>query len=52
MLFVLQDMLPGGRSIDRVQLASNWLWNCIITVITPYMVDRDKGNLGIKRFFV
>jgi MFS transporter, SP family, sugar:H+ symporter len=32
--------------------ASNWLWNCIIAVITPYMVDTDKGNLGPKVFFV
>ncbi|EJT47553.1 hypothetical protein A1Q1_03574 [Trichosporon asahii var. asahii CBS 2479] len=32
--------------------ASNWLWNCIIAVITPYMVDRDKGNLGSKVFFI
>ncbi|ODV85653.1 hypothetical protein CANARDRAFT_22453 [[Candida] arabinofermentans NRRL YB-2248] len=32
--------------------ASNWLWNCIIAVITPYMVDTDKGNLGAKVFFI
>ncbi|KFY27005.1 hypothetical protein V493_03744 [Pseudogymnoascus sp. VKM F-4281 (FW-2241)] len=32
--------------------ASNWLWNCIIAVITPYMVGVDKGNLGPKVFFV
>ncbi|THY39663.1 monosaccharide transporter [Aureobasidium pullulans] len=32
--------------------ASNWLWNTIIAVITPYMVDPDKGNLGPKVFFV
>ncbi len=32
--------------------ASNWLWNCIISVITPYMVGTDKGNLGPKVFFV
>lgn len=32
--------------------ASNWLWNCIIAVITPYMVNTDKGNLGAKVFFV
>ena len=32
--------------------ASNWLWNCIITVITPYMVGTDKGNLGSKVFFI
>ncbi|OWB57513.1 hypothetical protein B5S28_g3462 [[Candida] boidinii] len=32
--------------------ASNWLWNCIIAVITPYMVDKDRGNLGAKVFFI
>lgn len=32
--------------------ASNWLWNCIIAVITPYMVGQDKGNLGPKVFFI
>lgn len=32
--------------------ASNWLWNCIISVITPYMVGKDKGNLGAKVFFI
>jgi sugar porter (SP) family MFS transporter len=32
--------------------ASNWLWNCIIAVITPYMVGKDKGNLGPKVFFI
>jgi MFS family permease len=32
--------------------ASNWLWNCIIAVITPYMVGKDYGNLGAKVFFV
>ncbi|KAF2403375.1 sugar transporter family protein [Trichodelitschia bisporula] len=32
--------------------ASNWLWNCIIAVITPYMVGTDKGNLGPKVFFI
>jgi sugar porter (SP) family MFS transporter len=32
--------------------ASNWLWNCIIAVITPYMVNPDKGNLGPKVFWI
>ncbi|TID23630.1 monosaccharide transporter [Venturia nashicola] len=32
--------------------ASNWLWNCIIAVITPYMVGADKANLGAKVFFI
>ncbi|KAB8297956.1 hypothetical protein EYC80_001734 [Monilinia laxa] len=34
--------------------ASNWLWNCIIAVITPYLVGTEKGqaNLGAKVFFM
>jgi len=32
--------------------ASNWLWNTIIAVITPYMVGEDKGNLKSNVFFV
>jgi len=34
--------------------ASNWLWNCIIAVITPYMVGTDPkdANLGSRVFFV
>jgi len=32
--------------------SSNWLWNCIIGIITPYMVGKDKGNLGPKVFFI
>ncbi|KIW94925.1 uncharacterized protein Z519_04904 [Cladophialophora bantiana CBS 173.52] len=32
--------------------ASNWLWNTIIAVITPYMVNQDKGNLRSSVFFI
>ncbi|KAH7175329.1 general substrate transporter [Dactylonectria macrodidyma] len=32
--------------------ASNWLWNTIIAVITPYMVGVDKGNMKSSVFFV
>jgi len=32
--------------------ASNWFWNCIIAVITPYMVSTDQANLGAKVFFI
>ncbi|KIX97351.1 uncharacterized protein Z520_06803 [Fonsecaea multimorphosa CBS 102226] len=32
--------------------ASNWLWNTIIAVITPYMVNKDKGNLRSSVFFI
>ncbi|BFZ53148.1 hypothetical protein PYCC9005_000171 [Savitreella phatthalungensis] len=30
--------------------ASNWLWNCIIATITPYLVGEDKANLKSKVF--
>jgi sugar porter (SP) family MFS transporter len=32
--------------------ASNWLWNTIIAVITPYMVNQDKGYLRSSVFFI
>lgn len=32
--------------------ASNWLWNTIIAVITPYMVGEEHGNLKSSVFFV
>lgn len=32
--------------------ASNWLWNTIIAVITPYMVGEDEGNMKSFVFFV
>ncbi|PYH86677.1 putative MFS monosaccharide transporter [Aspergillus uvarum CBS 121591] len=44
--------LPVRSRGVALSTASNWLWNCIIAVITPYMVDKDKGNLGAKVFFI
>ncbi|KAJ2907341.1 hypothetical protein MKZ38_003198 [Zalerion maritima] len=37
-----------------ISTASNWFWNCIIAVITPYMVSDDEtsANLGAKVFFI
>ncbi|KAL9128587.1 MAG: hypothetical protein Q9217_002752 [Psora testacea] len=34
--------------------SSNWFWNCIIGVITPYLVGTSPGdaNLGAKVFFL
>ncbi|KAK0611997.1 general substrate transporter [Immersiella caudata] len=32
--------------------ASNWLWNTIIAVITPYMVGTRRGNMKSSVFFV
>ena len=44
--------LPIRSRGVALSTASNWLWNCIISVITPYMVNKDKGNLGAKVFFI
>ncbi|CDK28629.1 unnamed protein product [Kuraishia capsulata CBS 1993] len=44
--------LPIRSRGVALSTASNWLWNCIIAVITPYMCDTDKGNLGAKVFFI
>ncbi|KAK3312985.1 putative transporter protein [Apodospora peruviana] len=44
--------LPIRAKGVALSTASNWLWNCIIAVITPYMVDADRGNLGAKVFFI
>jgi hypothetical protein len=44
--------LPIRARGVSLSVASNWFWNCIIAVITPYMVDKDKGNMGSKVFFV
>ncbi|KKK24056.1 hypothetical protein P175DRAFT_0335233 [Aspergillus ochraceoroseus IBT 24754] len=44
--------LPIRSRGVALSTASNWLWNCIIAVITPYMVDTDKGNLQSKVFFI
>ncbi|KAL5363871.1 general substrate transporter [Aspergillus floccosus] len=44
--------LPIRSRGVALSTASNWLWNCIIAVITPYMVDKDKGDLKAKVFFI
>jgi sugar porter (SP) family MFS transporter len=44
--------LPVRSRGVALSTASNWLWNTIITVITPYMVGSDKGNLKSSVFFV
>lgn len=51
---VVGEMFPlpiRARGV-ALSVASNWFWNCIIAVITPYMVNPQKGNLGAKVFFV
>jgi Sugar (and other) transporter len=51
---VIGELFPLPIRAKGVALstASNWLWNCVIGVVTPYMVDQGKGNLGSKVFFV
>ncbi|EHL02212.1 putative glucose transporter rco-3 [Glarea lozoyensis 74030] len=46
--------LPIRSRGVALSTASNWLWNCIIAVITPYLVGKNKGeaNLGSKVFFI
>ncbi|RQM05160.1 hypothetical protein DH86_00003162, partial [Scytalidium sp. 3C] len=46
--------LPIRSRGVALSTASNWLWNCIIAVITPYMVGTEPrdANLGSKVFFI
>jgi len=44
--------LPIRSRGVALSTASNWLWNCIIAVITPYLVNSNEGNLGAKVFFL
>jgi len=44
--------LPIRSKGVALSTASNWFWNCIIAVITPYMVDPGKGGLGVEVFFI
>lgn len=44
--------LPIRSRGVALSTASNWLWNTIIAVITPYMVDSDEGDLKSNVFFI
>ncbi|KPV74696.1 uncharacterized protein RHOBADRAFT_53652 [Rhodotorula graminis WP1] len=44
--------LPIRSRGVALSTASNWLWNTIIAVITPYMVGSNRGNLRSSVFFV
>ncbi|KAF2086407.1 MFS transporter [Saccharata proteae CBS 121410] len=44
--------LPIRSRGVALSTSSNWLWNTIIAVITPYMVNPDKGNLKSSVFFI
>ncbi|KAH8552439.1 major facilitator superfamily transporter monosaccharide [Umbelopsis sp. PMI_123] len=44
--------LPIRSRGVALSTASNWLWNCIIAVITPYLVGPTEANLQSKVFFL
>jgi len=44
--------LPIRSRGVALSTASNWLWNTIIAVITPYMTAPDKGYLRSRVFFI
>ncbi|KAI5365286.1 Putative major facilitator, sugar transporter, major facilitator superfamily [Septoria linicola] len=44
--------LPIRSRGVALSTSSNWLWNTIIAVITPYMVAEDEGNLKSSVFFI
>lgn len=44
--------LPIRSRGVALSTASNWLWNTIIAVITPYMVNPDEANLQSNVFFI
>ncbi|OJD32302.1 monosaccharide transporter [Diplodia corticola] len=44
--------LPIRAKGVALATASNWLWNFVLGYVTPYMVDENEGNLGVKVFFV
>ncbi|ROT40974.1 high-affinity glucose transporter SNF3 [Sodiomyces alkalinus F11] len=44
--------LPIRSRGVALSTASNWLWNTIIALITPYMVGTNRGNMRSSVFFV
>ncbi|KAI0400606.1 general substrate transporter [Xylaria palmicola] len=44
--------LPMRARGVALSTASNWLWNFVIGLVTPYMVDKDKADLGAKVFYI
>ncbi|GAM90593.1 hypothetical protein ANO11243_086380 [Dothideomycetidae sp. 11243] len=44
--------LPIRSKGVGLSTASNWFWNCIIGVITPYLMNTDEANLKTKVFFI
>lgn len=44
--------LPIRSRGVALSTASNWLWNAVIALVTPYMVHTNRGNMKSKVFFV
>jgi len=44
--------LPIRSRGAGLSTSTNWLWNTIITVITPYLVGPDHANMKSKVFFL
>lgn len=40
-----------GKCI-ALAVSSNWIWNLIIAIITPYLTDLEYANLGAKIVFI
>lgn len=44
--------LPIRSKGVALSTASNWFWNWLLAFITPYIIDEEYGNLGVKVFFI
>ncbi|KAL1617395.1 hypothetical protein SLS56_011011 [Neofusicoccum ribis] len=44
--------LPIRAKGVAMSTASNWFWNWLLAFITPYIIDEEYGNLGVKVFFI
>lgn len=44
--------LPIRSRGVALSIASGWLWAVVVSVIAPYMIGRDKGNMRAAVFFV
>lgn len=44
--------LPIRAKGVALSTASNWFWNFIIGFITPYLMNKEYGNLKTKVFFI
>jgi len=51
---VISEIFPLSIRAKAMSMstASNWFWNCIIGVITPYLVDDGYAALHSKVFFI